>query len=69
MSTIRTAAIASLATIVLAIAVYFAAVPPAVQAAEPAAGSCQVMSVGSLSIDQLWELLDARYLYRVGLPR
>ena len=69
MSTIRTATVSSLITLVLALAVYFAALPHAAWAAEPGTATCPRVSVSSLSTQQLWDLLNARYLYRVGMPR
>lgn len=71
MSTIRTAIISSLTTVVLVFAVYFTALPHTVRAAEPGAATCPVptVSVSSLSIQQLWDLLNARYEHRIGLPR
>lgn len=69
MSTIRTATISSLVTVVLTLAVYFAALPHAVQAVEPGAATCPRVSVSSLSTQQLRALLNARYEYRVGMPR
>jgi hypothetical protein len=69
MSTIRTATISSLITIVLALAVYVAALPHTVRAAEPGPATCPIVSVSSLSTQQLWDLLNARYEYRVGMPR
>ena len=69
MSTIRTATISSLITVVLALAAYVASLPYTVRAAEPGAATCPVVSVYSLSTQQLWDLLNARYLYRVGMPR
>ena len=69
MSTIRTAAISSLTVVVLALVVYFAALPQAVRAAQPGAATCPIVSVSSLSTQQLWDMLNARYEHRIGLPR
>ena len=69
MSTIRTATISVLTIVVLAVAVYFAARPHTVRAAEPGVATCPITSVSSLSTHQLWDLMNARYVYRVGLPR
>ncbi len=67
MSTIRTTVLSVVLTLVLAAAV-FSAVPLTARAAQPAA-SCPVFGASTLSTQQLREMLDARYLYRVGLPR
>lgn len=69
MSTIRTATISSLTTVVLTVAVYFAALPHTVRAAEPGAATCPIISVSSLSTQQLRALLNGRYEHRVGMPR
>ncbi len=68
MSTIRTTLLSVFLTFVVALAVYFAAAPLPVRAAQRGT-SCPAMSAASLSTEELRALLNARYLHRVGLPR
>ena len=60
----------TLTTVVLILELYLTALPHTVRAAESGAASCPVptVSVSSLSIQQLWDLLNARYEHWVGLP-
>ena len=68
MSAIRTSAVSSFTVVVLALAVYFAALPNAVRAAKPGAASCSVASYSSLSTQQLRNLLNARSKPLIGKP-
>lgn len=65
MSTIRTTISSVVVTLVLAVAVYFAFAPQAVQAA----ASCPGPSAASISTQDLKAILNGRYVHRVGLPR
>ncbi len=67
MYTLRTTVLSLLLTLALAAAV-FTSVPLTARAAQPAA-SCPVFGASTLTTQQLRAMLDARYLYRVGLPR
>ena len=69
MSTIRTTILSVALVLVVTVAVYFAAAPLPVMAAQPAA-SCPVTSASasSLSTQELWKILNGRYERRVGLP-
>ena len=69
MSTIRTTIMSVVLVLVVASAVYFAAVPLPAMAARPAA-SCPLTNVNpaSLSTEQLWKILNGRYERRIGLP-
>ena len=69
MSKIRTATISGLTVFVLALAVYLVALPHSVRAAQSGAVTCPITSVSSFSVQQLKDMLNARYAYRVGLPR
>ncbi len=69
MSTIRTALLFAVLTLVIAVAAFFTAVPMPARASQTAASGCPIVGVSSLSTQQLWDMLNARYLYRVGMPR
>ncbi len=69
MSTIRTALLSAVLTLVIAVTAFFTAVPMPARASQAASSGCPIVSVSSLSIQQLREALNARYLYRVGMPR
>lgn len=69
MSTIRTALLSVVLTLVIAVAAFFTAVPMSARASQTATSGCPSVSVSSLSTEQLWNLLNARYVYRVGMPR
>ncbi len=69
MSTIRTALLSAVLTLLIAVAAFFTAVPVPARASQTASTGCPIVGISSLSIQQLREALNARYLYRVGMPR
>ena len=68
MSTIRTTALSALTVVVLALAVYFAAGPHAVMAAQTGPTTCPRVSAISLSTQELKGMLNGRFERRSGLP-
>jgi len=69
MSKIRITILSAIFVLTVAVAVYFAAVPSPAMAAQ-AGASCPVArpSASSLTVQELWKILNGRYERRVGLP-
>ncbi len=69
MKTIRNTVLTAILTLVIAAGAYLTAVPMPAMAAQTAPAGCPVAGASMLTTQQLRAMLDARYLYRVGLPR
>jgi len=69
MSAIRTTLLSIVLVIVIGVGAYLAAVPLPAMAASSVPASCPLVGASSFSTQQLWDMLNARYERRVGLPR
>ena len=69
MFTLRIIVLSTLLIFAVAAIGYFAVAPTYAMATESASEACTAVSSTSLSIQELWDILNGRYERRVGLPR
>ena len=69
MFTLRIIVLSVLLTFALIAIGYLTVVPTYAIATESASESCTSVNALSLSIPELWDILNGRYERRVGLPR